>query len=179
MDENVSNERHKLLFSVRRSIRYHARRRMFFDSLYKWSQALSLISGSATVAIVLSKEFGTAAAWFAAAVAVFSSINLVFGFAGSARLHNDLVQKFSDLEKRMILDKNPSMDSLNAFTIERLDIEACEPPPLKVLDVICHNELCRAMGAGEETMAKIGFWQRLFSQFFDFREHTIKAPKPC
>jgi hypothetical protein len=180
MDENVSLAKHNLLFGVRRSIRYHTRRRMFFDSLYKWSQVLALLSGSATVATAISKYAdGALIIWFAAAVAVFSAVNLVFGFAQSARLHSDFVQKFSELEKRIIMDLDPSMASINAFTVERLNIEAVEPPILRILDLICHNELCRAMGMGEERMAKINFFQRLFAQFFDLMDHKIQAPKPC
>jgi hypothetical protein len=180
MEENVDLAWHNLKFSVRRSIRYHTRRRMFFDSLYKWTQVLCLISGSATVAIVTSNYMdGALTIWFAATVAVFSALNLVFGFAGSARLHSDLAQKFSDLEKKITLDGNKSITSINTFTTERLDIETGEPPTLRVLDMICHNELCRAMGYGEETMAKISFFQRLCAQFFDLVDHNIQAPKAC
>jgi len=45
--------------------------------------------------------------------------------------------------------------------------------------MICHNELCRAMGYSEEAMAKIGFFQRLCAQFFDLVDHNIQAPKSC
>ena len=180
MDDKVSLTKHNLLFSVRRSIRYHTRRRMFFDSLYKWSQALALLSGSATVAIAAAQlSNGVLMVWFAAAVAVFSALNLVFGFAASARLHNDFIVKFSELEKRIILNSDSSIDSINVFMAERLDIETCEPPTLRILDMICHNELCRAMGCGEETMAKINLMQRWCSQFFDLMDHKIQAPKPC
>lgn len=68
----------------------------------------------------------------------------------------------------MITDKN-----LKQFKAERLNIESDEPPVLKVLDSICHNELMRAMGFPEERFLKIGFLQRSLSQLFDFMEHTI------
>ncbi|MHB8123752.1 MAG: hypothetical protein ACYDG4_16565 [Desulfuromonadaceae bacterium] len=167
-----------LLFGIRRSIRYHSRRQMFFDSLYKWTQVLSLISGSATVAVVIAK-YTDCAIWLAAMVAIFSAFNLIFGFSGSARLHNDLARRFSELEKRIIRDQNPSMESIASFEVDRLDIEMVEPPILKTLDLLCHNELCRALGYGEEAMAKVGFWGRLFAQFFDLMNHKIPAPKSC
>jgi hypothetical protein len=180
MEENVRLAKHDLLFGVRRSIRYHARRRMFFDNLYKWSQVLTLISGSATVVIVMS-QYGDSrlTVWFAAAVAVFSALNLVFRFAESARLHSDLTQKFSELEKRIILNTNPSLDSINALTVERLDIEAIEPPILRTLDMLCHNELCRALGYGNEAMVKINYFQRICAPFFDLMDQNIQAPKSC
>lgn len=180
MEADVNSGWHKLLFGIRRSVRYHSRRRMFFDSLYKWSQVFSLISGSATVAVVMSKyNSGVLTAALAAAVAVFSSINLIFGFANSARLHSDLILKYSDLEKRIVRDSIPTADSIKSFEIERLDIEATEPPILRTLDMICHNELCRAMGYGKDAMAKIGFFRRLFAQFFDLMDHDIQVPKSC
>lgn len=180
MEENVSIATHNLLFGVRKSVRYHTRRRMFFDSLYKWSQVLALLSGSATVAVISSTySDGRLAIFLAGAVAVFSALNLVFGFAGSGRIYNDLAQKFIALEKKIILEPDPSVDVLSAFTAERLDIEASEPPILRVLDMICHNELCRAMGCGEEEMAKISLLQRWCSQFFDLMDHKVRVQKAC
>ena len=109
---------------------------------------------------------------FAALVAIFSTFDLVFNTAQSARLHQDLARRFIQLEKKCLNDKSSDIDDLIA---ERLDIESDEPPPLRVLDSICHNELLRAMGYGpdEGDYVKIGFFQRLFSPFFDFKVHNI------
>ena len=43
----------KLLFSVRLSIRYHTRRRMFFDRMNKFFSFLTVLSGTAVLASVL------------------------------------------------------------------------------------------------------------------------------
>jgi hypothetical protein len=42
-------KRNKLLFGVRRSIRYHMRRRRFFDRLDFWTRFLTVITGGGTV----------------------------------------------------------------------------------------------------------------------------------
>ena len=59
------------------------------------------------------------------------------------------------------------------WTRERLAIEAEEPPVLRVLDTLCHNELTRAMGYGQEYQAKVGFFQRLFAQICDVRQDAL------
>ena len=162
-----------LLFGVRRSIRYHLRRRSFFDRLSRFSTFLTALAGTATVVSVLGKAgYGWIIA-LSVAVAVFSVIDLVVGSAQSARLHHDLARRFIDLEKDMVLMKYPTMEQIDNMTGRRLDIEADEPPPLKVLDCICHNELMRAMGYAEAKFSRIRWYQRLFSQLFDIREHSI------
>jgi len=58
-------EKHNLLFGVRRSIRYHARRRSFFDRYDLFTNAVAVIFGSATIYAVFSsinKEWAVAAA---------------------------------------------------------------------------------------------------------------------
>lgn len=164
----------KLLFSVRRSIRYHYRRRLFFDRVHKISTFLAALSGTATFASVLAKAGPGLTLFFAAAVAVFSVIDLVVGTAQAARLHDDLAKRFINLEKAIITSKEPGADKLADFSARRLDIEADEPPPLKVLDSICHNELLRAMGYNKSYFVKIKWYQRWFSQVIDVREHTIQ-----
>ena len=57
------------------------------------------------------------------------------------------------------------------MTDRRLDIERQEPPVLRVLDTLCYNELVRAMGYGEQV--RVGFWQRLFANFFDLADHRL------
>jgi hypothetical protein len=175
MVDDIGKEIDKLLFGVRRSIRYHNRRRQFFDRTHKFSTFLSALTGTATIASVLAKAGPAWTLSFAVAVAVFSVIDLVVGTAQAARLHNDLSKRFFNLEKSIISLKEPTKENLADFTAERLDIESDEPPPLKILDSICHNELLRAMGYkyGQSPYVEIKWYQRILSQFFDFREHTV------
>lgn len=169
---------HDLLFGVRRSIRYHNRRERFFDRLHKISTFLAALAGTATVASVLAQA-GSLAITFAVAVAVFSVIDLVVGTAQQARLHNNLARRFFDLEKAIITCKDPSEDAIVNFKAQRLDIEANEPPPLKVLDSMCHNELLRAMGYDESRYVNIKWYQRWLSQLIDIHEHKIQKPSPA
>lgn len=172
-EEGLNPAVHTLLFGVRRSVRYHNRRRLFFDRTHKFSTFLSALFGTATVASALAHAGGNWVIVFAVAVAVFSVMGLVVGTAQAARLHYDLARKFIDLEKEIISIKEPTGDNIASLKSQRLEIEAEEPPPLRVLDSICHNELLRAMGYSSNEFAKIKWYQRLFSQLIDIQEHKI------
>jgi hypothetical protein len=65
---------------------------------------------------------------------------------------------------------------IRVFIAQRLEIEATEPPPLRVLDMICHNELCRAMDYSEKYCVQIKWYQRYLSQLMDINDHKIKCP---
>lgn len=173
MEDKIRSDFYKLLFGVRRSIRYHHRRRLFFDRLHQISTFLSAVTGTATVASLLA-DASSLALFFGICVAIFSVIDLVVGAAQAARLHHDLAKKFIGLEKAMTACKNPGEGDMIHFKNERLDIESEEPPVLKVLDAICHNELIRALGHDPKYYARITWYQRLFAHFFDIREHKIQ-----
>lgn len=95
-----------------------------------------------------------------------SAINLVFGTKNNARLHHDLARQFISLEKRLINpDLTPAM--LAIVEADRLSIEAGKTPVLRVLDLVCNNELTKAMGYGKEELFKIPFWKSAFANFYD------------
>ena len=53
LEKRHAAELHNLLRGVRRSIRYHNRRRRFFDGFDKFAKILSVIGGSAAIAAVV------------------------------------------------------------------------------------------------------------------------------
>lgn len=169
--EDLSLRWHKQLFGIRRSIRYHLRRRAFFERLDQLSNMCSVIFGSTAIYGILDTNAKTLAIASSAAVTVLASINLVVGSAQRARAHSDFVRQYIELEKIMLAPE--SEECLLTVIKNRLSIEAGEPPVLHVLNSICHNELMRTMGYKKEDMAKISLTQRLFSQIFDYRENTI------
>ncbi|WP_336816897.1 hypothetical protein [Burkholderia gladioli] len=167
-------EWHNLLFDIRRSIRYHNRRRAFFDRLDQMTNMLSVIFGSTAVYGVLEQQYRVVALVAAGLVTVLSAVNLVVGSSQRARAHADFARQFIGLEKRMALAA-PDERVLLDIRSERLSIEADEPPVLHVLNVICHNEQMRAMGYPNSMLAKVGFWQRAFAQLFDVREDKLSS----
>ncbi len=165
---------HNLLFGVRRSIRYHNRRRMFFDRWATFTSAISVIFGSATVLALLKGQGGELyAALAATTVTLFSAVDLVVGTSKTARLHADLSRRFIGLEKEIIATPSPTEDDMIRLAGSRLDIEADEPPVLRVLDSLCHNEMLRAMGYDKEQFLRIRWYQRIAPNLIDIREHAI------
>ena len=178
--DKVAEGWHDLLFGVRRSIRYHARRRRHFDRLARTSVFLSLVFGSATFAAllgVISKDQATSqhlAAIFALVVTVVSAVDLVLGSALRARDNHDLEREFSALEREILLAEKIDAPTLAKLTAKRLEIEEKEEPPLRVLDTLCHNELVRAMGYDEATYTKRVSWlQRALANWVDFMPDSI------
>lgn len=177
MASKIDIDRHDLLFGVRRSIRYHTRRCRFYDRVNTWCKFLSVLGGTATISSVLAKLGQGWIIVFAAIVTIFSALDLVISSAQKARLHNDFSRKFVELEKDISIKGSITEEDIRNFIAKRLDIEALEPPPLRILDMICHNELCRSLGYDENQYAKLKWYQRLFCQVIDIGDHSVSAPK--
>ena len=171
---SIEDDWHRLQFGVRRSVRYHHRRRAFFDRLDKFTNMVSVIFGSAAVFGVMDANFKTLAIGAAAIVTITSAVNLVLGSSLRARDHADFARRFITLEKEMEINA-PDAETLKRLTTLRLDIESDEPPVMRVLDCVCHNEQMRAQGYPPEQFAKIRWWQAFFAQIVDLREDLIKA----
>ncbi|MEX3982827.1 hypothetical protein AB4Y45_28030 [Paraburkholderia sp. EG287A] len=172
-DEPLSKRWYKELFGVRRSIRYNARRRAFFDRLDQTTNMLAVIFGSTAVYGVLDADQHAVALVASGAVTIISAVNLVVGSSQRARKHDDFARQFSALERDMVGDE--SEEKLAQMKRRRLEIEAEEPPVMHVLNCICHNEQMRSEGYDREDLAKIRWWQRLFSQIIDLREDLIHS----
>jgi hypothetical protein len=173
----VTKAQNELLFGVRRSIRYHQRRRQYFDRLRKLIHILTVFSGVGTVTTLVGKSGEITTLIFASVVSLLSIIDLVIGTAEAARLHADLARRFVELERKMALvGDSPTEQQVREFTAERLTIEIEEPPILKVLDCMCHNELLKALGYGQEYNVKLTFWQKKLAPFFDWFFDDIHAP---
>ena len=165
----ANNAHHKLLFGVRRSIRYHSKRQAFFEGLDRWSDFFLLLLGSGAAASAFQNSRNwTLAAGFA--VAVISGLKLVFAFGAKAGRHAQFVKDFTRIEKRLYGDE--SAETVAAAARERLDIEAAEPPVMHVLNDLCHNELLQAMGYDAKTLrsnwVRVGWHKRLTAHFFNW-----------
>ena len=165
-----SNAYHHLLFGVRRSIRYHSRRRAFYEIVDRWTNFLLLLLGSGTVMLALfDSQDGMLAVGLG--VTIVSSLRLVFAFGLKGNRHAQFVKDFTLLEKRL---HDTSEEAVIAITQERLDLETLEPPVLRVLDVLCHNELLRAMGNDDPNeQVPVSWFQRQMAQFFDYKEQDL------
>jgi len=167
--DELDNAWYKLQFGVRRSVRYHQRRRKFFQTLDALIAAIFTLLGLALIYGALSQS--TAMVLTAAVLVTLAAIlHAVFAPAYCTWQHADFARRFIRLECRLLAQ--PDEVLLHQITAERLMIELDEPPVLRVLDSLCHNEQLRTEGRNECHL-HVGFWQRLFAQLFDLRAQSI------
>lgn len=153
-------------FTVHKSLRYHAKRRSFFDALHRTAQAVTAISASAAFADIISTSPGWIATVGAFVLAVSSAADLVVGFSSRARQHDGLYQQFSDLAEEISMLDQVTSEAAREFKAKRLRIEKDETSSIDAINVLCHNEECEARGL--EGKARVGFFKRVFANFFTF-----------
>ena len=163
-----------LLFGVRRSVRYHMRRQRFFDRLDRVGALASLVAGSSTIVTLLASVDHRLVLAAAAATALAGASAVIFTPGLRARQHNDLAREFLGLERDMVRAGDATSGRLAELTARRLEIEATEPPILRVLDAMCHNELLTALGVDEGQRARVTRLQRWLANWADFRADRLR-----
>lgn len=163
MTDHLDERTFNLLFAVRRSVRYHNHRRRFYEIWNATTVTIGVLGGSSAATGIIATmpqgwEFLPAIS--AAMVAVFSALDLAIGTAKRGNSHADLARKFIGLEKLFahgrILEDQEHEDIIR----DRLEIEAGEPTPLRLLDAMCHYELLRSMGDIEKHPV-VPLWRRM------------------
>ena len=175
MTDDLVTERKDLLFGVRRSVRYHRRRQQFLDRVGDVAKVLTAITGSATFATVYT-GIASENQWLwlpltaSALTAVFAAVDVVVSPGRGARHHDELAREFIALEQA-ILQKTEELtpQALVAMQTRRLDIEATEPPHYRVLNMMCHNELVRALGESTDEYVDLSWLQQRLANFVDLR----------
>jgi len=170
MDANDSNEeKRKILWSIQRSQRYHARRASFFSRWNKSTAFAGIVGGSAVFASLGEALPAFVATAAAAAVVIISGADLVIGAADMARKHNDLRRRFCELEAEIVGVDGPQSIDLNKWKATRVSIESDEPPTHVALNVLCENELIRSRYEADRAaqyVHPVGTWKRLTAHFF-------------
>lgn len=156
---------HDLNCHLQRSVRYHRSRERFFNSWSNLFSFISLLSGSAVVVSLLSSAPSWVALTAGALVAIIQAIELIGQLAKKARDHNGFASEFSALERYMALRNELDNFDLREIKADILSIEAREPPVKRYLDLICHNQVARAIGSTD--VANLRFWQRWFAQYLN------------
>lgn len=167
---NLSDEQYGLLFDVRRSIRYHDRRRAFYELCHHVTSLLTiLMAGSVLFDLAKSGETAWWLQFFSILAALFATLDMVIGYSKRAGSHSSLRERFANLEIDMI---SGTMEDIvwSKYQRDRLLIEKDEPAIYKVLDLLCRNELLEAEGilkkdTPEQFFAASG-WQRFTSQVY-------------
>ena len=166
---------HHLLFDVRRSIRYHQRRRRYYDGRSRITNATPIILGSTVVASIIT---GSVNQWIVSAASALVAAVVIWDVLAAtvmmSRTHWDLAKRFIALEKHLISLRDPSDDQLSEATGMYLDIEADEPPILRVLNILCFNEVILAEGYPVTELYHMSFPKRLLAHLIDIGDASIK-----
>lgn len=175
--EDIGHELHRLLFGVKRSVRYHAKRRQFFERCHRLIKIFALIAGSAAFVSVV-KDNKLLAVTCTLITTFFSALDMIIKFSENARIHTELAQEFVDLQQMIVaVDEAKSAVELQVILrglmASRLKIETKEPPILRVLDTLCHNELLRAEGYDTKDYVQVNWYQRLMSQIVDINQSSL------
>ena len=166
------------LFGVRKSVRYHQRRRAFFEWIHTSTSALQMIAGSSAIVSWVSKceELGIGLAAVAALLAAF---DVVVGTSRRSTAHASLSQRFVQLEREMVPfehDRQIPTEIATGFRQRRLEIEESEPPKLRVIDILCHNELVAGVQMYHHWSSYPVCWaRRVVGQFVDIEVEKILA----
>ena len=170
----LTNVHYNFLFDIRRSMRYHERRRAFFERIQHIVRFLTILMAGVVVMDV-AKEGNTAEwmVWIGVTAAIFSIFDLVIDCSSQVALHANLREKFASLEIDIVTGPAKGEIWLD-YQKKRLLIEKDEPAIYYVIDGLCRNELLIADGFSKKDDSKHfykpNFWHRLTAQFFRWED---------
>lgn len=144
---------------ARRSLRYHDRRSKFFENCHRGALLVGLFGYSAILSNMIAPSLHK---WLAVAVAITFAFDIVVGFSRKAWLHADLKQRFLEMEELLVGPQND--EQLDGVERMILKIERGEPPVMRALDVLCHNELAQAEGIDDQY--RVRWYQRVTAHFY-------------
>lgn len=141
--EAESKERGRLLFDIRRSMRYHDRRRTFFERMHQVTGVLTILLAGSVLFDLAGN--GGHALWLnliGVIAAVFAAADIIVGYASMANKHALFRRRFSDLDIALV----NKTKSLEECVNERKLIENDEGTVYRALDLLCYNEILIAEG---------------------------------
>lgn len=180
----TSTEFYEQLFGVRRSVRYHQRRQSYFESWHGCIAAVQVVSGSSAIAALVAEgaALNSVGIYLAAVPPLLAAVDLVFGTTRRATLHASLGRQFSQLEADMVSHEDDresvTQGELAGFKRRRLAIQADEPPKLRVVDLLSHNDIVRGTYTHGQVY-RIGPTRKLLGHVLDVNvDKALSNPRP-
>lgn len=173
IEPEIKKELNDLQYDIGRSSRYHMLRSAYFESLYRWNNGLSIISGSAAFISLIEMGNANVALIAISIITLSNTLSLVFDISTKARLHGDLRRKFLALEKLLLTDEKPDINLVKKLKGEILSVEAEEPNTMRALDAVAHNHFCHAFGA-ESSKLVIPWYIRISAQIINWDCTNLK-----
>lgn len=165
---------HNLKFYFERSMRYHEKRVAHYTFADKAFTAISLLAASAAVVQLTADNPG--GILLSVVVALASVASLLVQPAVMAALHARLRQQFNDLAEQVSVAKPLSEAQLAAIERQRMQIERDEPPVYRALDLICHNEVCKAWGRCDPAnLYRLPWYMEMFPQLRRWNTNSVPS----
>ena len=167
-DETPYDSFYGNLFGVRKSVRYHQRRQAF----HEWWNTVIIALSFACSASAMAEWSAEWRQLLIGATSFLLMLNWVVGLTRRANAHAKLGQRFASLEQDMVpFEKNRDLEAEDEerFRRRRLEIEADEPAKMRVMDTLCHNELCEA-AYPDHSIYPVAAWRRWLGHFIDIGE---------
>jgi len=162
----MDDEKFDLLFSVKRSIRYHDRRVAHFERMHQFSSLLTILLASSILLQIAGAKYEPPV-WLTTLsflAAVLAAVDIIVGYAKCAEKHHSLKRRFCELES--IVAEANSASELGKCLKRRAQIEQDEPPIYRALDILCHNEVLNALGiADENPLRQVPLFKRMTADF--------------
>lgn len=171
-DETPYDSFYGNLFGVRKSVRYHQRRQAF----HEWWNTVIIALAFASSASAMAEWSAEWRQLLIGATSFLLMLNWMVGLTRRANAHAKLGQRFASLEQDMVpFEKNRDLEAQDEerFRRRRLEIEAGEPAKMRVMDILCHNELCEA-AYPEHTVYSVAAWRRWLGHFIDIDDSKIQ-----
>lgn len=175
MTEEQRVQAYGLWFNSLRIATYHDYREAFFDRWHRVTMFVVVLSGTAAATSLINSANNTTVGWIVLIPTVLSALDLVIGFSAKARQHNDLARRATDLHAKIDYDSFSDAE-LDAWNHEIIMISKDRPHHLRALDVLCHNELCRALET-ESDLRYVSPLQRRLRNYFSFPDAAFPRVK--
>lgn len=176
-EEKVENEWDDFLFHVRVSIRYHRRRRDFYQRRHALANAIIIIFSSTAVFSLLHDLNKWLSSLPGLIVTIVATFDFVFGTCSKISTHDNIVRRLLLIEEEIMIHTTSNNGTYNKLLKDWQAIKKDEPDTLKVLTALCHNQIVRSMDCSDDEQIPTTWIQRQLADFIDIRDHELKKGK--
>jgi hypothetical protein len=162
-------------FNIMMSIRYHMKRQHFFSRFHRVVSILTIAFSTAAFASILN-QVGVAL-YASATVVLLQSIDLFVDSRKSTELHNDLRRSYLILYKELLKHDNHMLTDKQSRNIRAKisEIEMDEPPIMRALLELSHNDVVKATNSKNENMIEVSWFKRITSQCFSWNSDFMNG----
>lgn len=126
-------------FDALRSALYHTERRRFLDFLNRTINFIVVLLG-ASAAAKWADVLKFSGVWIEFGIVAFSTLQLVFDFGGSARVHEFLQRRFYEILGEIEASKSDNDEVMRKWSAKLIALSADEPMTMRALDAIAYNK---------------------------------------